>query len=180
VLQYTSRRGELIIVDLAHIPAGHQELILGDARPEYHAGLIRAFAAGAVREHRWLAMATRAQREIGWGSYVWLRYEPPASEPFALACTIYGHIPHLEGVVAAEEGAAVNLAAAGVEPMPVEMTVAALRESYRFGWRYGHWYSEVEPGGEPGENHIAWLTQMSRAEFERARRLGWPEVPPGR
>jgi hypothetical protein len=53
----------------------------------------------------------------------------------------------------------------------------ALRDSHARGYRYGRWFSIVEPEGEYGSAHVVNLWEIDRSDFERARAARW-EVPP--
>jgi hypothetical protein len=46
-------------------------------------------------------------------------------------------------------------------------------DSYTRGYRFGRWYSVVEPDGEVGSAHISACWPISRRDFEYARRNGW-------
>jgi hypothetical protein len=46
------------------------------------------------------------------------------------------------------------------------------------GLVYGTYFSQIEPDGEPGSAHICDLEEITEAEFERARKLGWPLAAP--
>lgn len=179
ILNYTSLEGQVILLDLAHPTLAHEEFMLRDAQPPYRGGLARAFAEISIRERRWLALATAGQRAIGWGSWAWFRHEPGPGAALITPCTIYGEIYTLGGLRRTEEAAYERLHEQGVPAALPEMTMAAVAESHLLGWRYGRWHSQVEPDGEPGENHVVQLTQMSRAQFTAARDAGWPDDPPG-
>jgi hypothetical protein len=61
-------------------------------------------------------------------------------------------------------------------PDPDEEAEEELRQiidSHRRGYRYGKWYSEVEPEGEYGSAHVVSLWEISKDDFEVGRRNGW-------
>jgi hypothetical protein len=180
-MSYTSVEGRTVMAELAHLTRSQERFLMGDARPADRPNVARTLAAMAVMERRLLAMASPAQRAIGWGSWVWMRFEPQpgwVSVPDR-AVTVYGYIFTQSELERREREAMAKLMGMGHQPVqnPAD-TVAACHESHRLGWRYGTWYSEIEPGGEPGENHIAMLHRLSRVQFEAARAAGWPQEPP--
>lgn len=178
VLTYVNTRRETVLADVAHVTPRMEDFMLRDARLEDRLRLARTFARMTLGERRLLAGATRAQRAIGWGCYGWLRYTPTPGAPLWQPCTIYGRIYSEIELRAAEAGAERTLREQGFGPVPAEHTIATVLSAYRVGWRYGMWYSEIEPYGEAGSNHIAHLAPMTRVQFGQARRLGWPEIPP--
>ena len=50
-------------------------------------------------------------------------------------------------------------------------------QSYVKGYRYGRWYSVVEPTGEYGSAHVASLWKITPAEFARAQAEDWHAWP---
>jgi hypothetical protein len=177
ILSYTSVQGRLVMADLGHLTLDQERFLMADACPRDRANVARTVAQMTIRERRWMARATGAQQAIGWGSWAWFRFER-SSEASLPSCTIYGEIYTADELERRERSAAGLLAGTGERFQDPSVTIAACHESHALGWRYGRWYSVAEPGGEPGENHIAQLTQITRSQFEAARAAGWPEVPP--
>lgn len=48
-----------------------------------------------------------------------------------------------------------------------------LQDAYDRGYRYGQWYSVVEPKGEYGSAHLVNLWKITERDFERARLVNW-------
>ena len=180
IMTYTSVKGDMVMADLAHVTRRQERFLMGDAQPADKLTVARTLAAMAVTERRLLAMASPAQRAIGWGSWVWMRFEPRPGwlSGTDRAVTIYGYIFTQSELERREREALARLMELGHAGQDPADTVAACCESHRLGWRYGSWYSEIEPEGEPGENHVAMLSRLSRVQFEAARAAGWPEEPP--
>lgn len=87
------------------------------------------------------------QREhIGWGSYAIRMVEG--------GLAIFGYIY--------DEG-----------EYPDEPGLETIKESHARNYRYGMWYSSVEPGGEEGSAHLSDLWPISAADFEMAKASGW-------
>jgi hypothetical protein len=49
----------------------------------------------------------------------------------------------------------------------------SLRDAHTRGYRYGRWYSTVEPDGEYGSAHVVSLWGISKQDFATARSNGW-------
>jgi len=61
-------------------------------------------------------------------------------------------------------------------PDPDEELIAEwddLQDAYDRGYRYGQWYSVVEPNGEYGSAHLVNLWKISERDFQRAHLLNW-------
>lgn len=180
IMSYTSVTGNAVMAELAHATQRQERFLMGDARPADKLTVARTLAAMAITERRLLATASPAQRAIGWGSWAWMRFEPRMgvlSIPDR-PLTIYGYIFTQSELERREREALARLMAMGHAAQDPADTIAACHESHRLGWRYGTWYSEIEPEGEPGENHVAMLHRLSRVQFEAARTAGWPQEPP--
>lgn len=52
-----------------------------------------------------------------------------------------------------------------------------LKNAHDRGYRYGRWFSEVEPDGEYGSAHVVSLWRISHSDFEIARRNEWQLYP---
>jgi hypothetical protein len=66
------------------------------------------------------------------------------------------------------------------DPAQDEETMAELddlRDAHERGYRYGRWYSTVEPDGEYGSAHVVALWEITETDFERARAGGWTLWP---
>jgi hypothetical protein len=48
-----------------------------------------------------------------------------------------------------------------------------LRNAHQRGYRYGRWYSVVEPEGEYGSAHVSTLWEITTLDFDTARAGGW-------
>jgi len=48
-----------------------------------------------------------------------------------------------------------------------------LRAAHERGYRYGRWFSEVEPDGEYGSAHVVNLWRITEEDFVAARHNGW-------
>lgn len=64
----------------------------------------------------------------------------------------------------------------GTDPESLEelrYELEAMRDSFSRGYRYGKYFSEVEPDGEYGSAHVVTLWPITKADFEIAQRNGW-------
>lgn len=103
------------------------------------------------------ARVSPGQAEIGYGAW-WLRpYED---------ITIFGYVPTEDEVRASEGGE-------GADEEELQYTLEMLADAHRRGYRYGKAYSEIEPEGEWGSTHISTMVEITQAQFERAREVGW-------
>lgn len=103
------------------------------------------------------------QRVIGWGSYVFRLVEDLA---------IWGYI-FSENKFVIEE----MLAEGSATKEELEAELVDLRDSHARGYRYGMWYSVVEPTGEYGSAHISALWPITKEDFEIGRANNWELVP---
>jgi len=178
VIRYHAADGTLVLLDVEHLPAADAELVLASARPRDRRSLERMFVEMRARELRLNAMATEAQQRIGYGDHATLRWEGSGNPLEPPPCTIYGRIYTEAEYRRRECDAAAELSRQGEEARPVEESLAHRDASHRNGWRYGWWHSAIDPGGEPGEHHVATLTPITARQFRTARRDGWPDEVP--
>jgi hypothetical protein len=59
----------------------------------------------------------------------------------------------------------------------IEAEMEGLQRSHVHGYRYGKWFSTVEPTGEYGSAHVAALWEITQADFEQAERNQWQVWP---
>jgi len=59
----------------------------------------------------------------------------------------------------------------------IEAEMAGLQRSHVHGYRYGKWFSVVEPTGEYGSAHVVALWEITREDFEAAERNEWQIWP---
>lgn len=57
------------------------------------------------------------------------------------------------------------------------LELEGLKDAHLRGYRYGRWYSEVEPDGEYGSAHVVSLWPITWSDFEVARRNEWHTWP---
>lgn len=101
------------------------------------------------------------QWQIDWGSYVFRMVDDLA---------IWGY------VLSQDEFLALSPDEGQYEETLAELE--QLRVSFARGYRYGQWFSEVEPTGEWGSAHVSTLWSISQEDFEHAQGqewLVWPE-----
>lgn len=92
------------------------------------------------------------QWRITWGSYVFRQIE---------GLSIWGHIMTPAEILGEH---------------PDEEAIAELeqlQDAHARGYRYGKYYSTVEPAGEYGSAHVVSLWPIGQQAFERARLVGW-------
>jgi len=192
VIGFESQAGDWVSTDVEHLTADQENELLSLAKPETRPSLVAAFLELDARQRRWLAVATPAQRAIGWGGYAVTRWDGEGGNALSPGpCTIYGALMTRRQFIAAERNAMASLGGVGTVSLnfggggidlPVrdpEQTVAEMDAAYDMGWRYGRWWSKAEPvDGDPGEHHIANLTPITAKQFRRARLAGWPEEVP--
>jgi len=68
----------------------------------------------------------------------------------------------------------------GAEEADLHESLYELRhhqESYDRGYRYGRYHSVVVPDGEYGNAHVAALWEITKQDFEEARRNDWKPIP---
>ena len=105
-----------------------------------------------------------SQWEIGWGDHVLRVVEDLA---------IWGHI------FSEREFLGMNTKPGEAPDEETLYELDTLRASYLAGYRYGLWYSVVEPEGEYGSAHVSTLWKINGDEFTIAKRRGWelwPEI----
>lgn len=116
------------------------------------------FAYQAEQEARATAETLPEQWLIDRGSYVFRAVEGLA---------IWGHIFTRDEFLGDEKGD---------EELLAEWE--DLEDAYTRGYRYGKYYSVVEPTGEYGSAHVVTLWAITKQDFEQARMAGW-KVPTG-
>ena len=121
----------------------------------------------AKKEAQANAAVVSLQREIGYGSYV-VRLVPNL--------VIWGYISALEEVKAAERKYYSDPFGEGEED-EYNGIIDGVTDRFKRGYRYGRFYSEVEPAGELGDAHISTLWPITEKDFERARRNRWQLWP---
>lgn len=156
--------GDLQIIDLDWLNQAEQAMLLRGQSQRTAGKLRRLFADLAGREAALRAAVTPAQAAITYGDYY--RYDFGGS-PVQDSAVIYGQVLPLFGVIAAER-------AAGAGPGEIDQLVARIREGYARGWRHVRAWSAGEPDGETGDTHIGAMEPLTAAQFDAARRAGWP------
>ena len=120
----------------------------------------------AEQEESAIADTRPEQWQITWGSRVLRMYSIGSGDDDLLA--IFGHI-YTEAEFLAE-----NPQPPGSE---AEEEILAelndLRDQYTRGYRYGRWYSTLEPHGEWGSAHVVSLWEITTEEFNEARMRDW-------
>lgn len=53
----------------------------------------------------------------------------------------------------------------------------SIKHAFERGYRYGKWYSEIEPMGEYGSAHVVSLWPITVEEFEECERNDWKVTP---
>jgi hypothetical protein len=116
----------------------------------------------AKQEQEATQATLREQWQITWGDRV-----------FRVAddLTIWGHIFTWDEFLTENTPA-------GEEPdEEILLELEDLKSAFRRGYRYGQWFSEVEPDGEYGSAHVVSLWQITQDDFEVARRNEWHPWP---
>lgn len=108
----------------------------------------------AEAEETAIAQTLPEQWDITWGDYVIRRQDDVA----------------IFGVVFTEDELSFGTEAS---PEEIEEELRGLRSAYGRGYRYGRWFSIVEPNGELGSAHVCSLWKISQDDFELARGKGW-------
>jgi len=103
------------------------------------------------------------QWEIGWGSYVIRLVED---------LVIWAHIFTEEEFLELERNAEGPGTPEEIEE-EVQAELAQLREGYNLGYRYGKWYSVIEPAGEYGDAHVSSLWPITKADFALGLSNDW-------
>lgn len=107
-----------------------------------------------------------AQWLIGWGSYVIRVVEE---------LVIWGHIYSETEFLDLERSTEGGMAPEAEEEIQAELE--SLKEAFNFGYRYGKWYSVVEPTGEYGSAHVSSLWEITKADFLAGSANGWELTP---
>lgn len=192
ILTFRAEDGMLIIADVDHMCAAEEDRLLGMCAKGARAGLAVRIIQLKAAERRYAAAATPQQWAIGWTGYVKVRMAAlrrsvgranaryAMAPPEAMPRAIYGELmPQAQitaradhGDISAAEALGVSevLAPWGFRPDAEDV----IRSAHAAGWRYGTWFSEVDPDGDLGQHHVAHLDSISRAQFFAARRDGWP------
>jgi hypothetical protein len=179
VISFTSKDGDLVIIDGEHFTPDQEAKILAAAPSLVARDLSKTFLELKAREARWLAQASEEQQQIGWGDYAWLRVTGDGSPLGPPSATIYGHIATRDQFITRERQAIRSLQSRGLEAVAeAEETLALLDAAYPRGWRYGNWFSKIEPDGELGEHHVVNLHPISTRAYRLARIRDWPDTPP--
>jgi|SRR5262245_1668416 len=110
------------------------------------------------REEEAIAGVVPEQEQIIWGSYC-VRFVPDL--------VVWGEIW-------SEQRYLDDILKEGQEP-DIELLeeLRITRHSYASGYRYGKWYSIVEPSGEYGSAHLVTLWPITQADFVRALKNDW-------
>lgn len=85
--------------------------------------------------------------------------------------TIYGEVWSMETFTESEKKY-LNLDDPD-EKEEFDMIISSQKDTYERGYRFGKWYSVVEPDGELGSAHIVSLDLIEEAEFNAAKERGW-------
>jgi len=98
------------------------------------------------------------QETITWGSDVLRIVDGPLM--------IYGHIYTIEEFLEVE-------AQAGASSDEIVFEMDQLKDAHQRNYRYGMWYSEICPEGEPGDAHLVSLWPITGDDFRAAEEQGW-------
>ena len=161
-IQYLAKDGTIVIVDEEFTTQAHEEQMIATARADYVAPLKEAFIQMRAKEARMQQSATPGQRAIEGDAYVRRFYATPFQGPLE----IWGIIWSLDTLAERER-------ATGAPEAEVQAAVETFRDGYGRGWRYGEWFSVVEPGGEYGSAHVSTLELMTEYQFAAAKAAGW-------
>ena len=115
----------------------------------------------AEKEQEALHNTLPEQAAITWGDYVFRMVDDLA---------IFGHImtpaEYLSDTIGSDEPDEATVS-------EIEGEMKGLERSHVHGYRYGKWFSEVEPTGEYGSAHVVALWGITQEDFEQAERNGW-------
>src|SRR5215831_217097 len=187
--------GELVMGDIDHVTQAEEDRYLALCAPAVRPHLGRQMIRLRMAERLMCAAATDEQWAIGWSGHVTVdmdrvwgfaaRRFPRAADAARRSPGIYGELIGYEAVAEREEA----VAAMGLTNRPLDhlgldgitfsapdpaQSLPLLESAHAAGWRYGRWYSQVDPDGDLGQHHVAHLIPISRRQFLAARRDGWP------
>src|SRR5215831_8369563 len=185
--------GELVMGDIDHVTQAEEDRYLALCAPAVRPHLGKQMLKLRVAERLMCAAATPEQWAIGWSGHVAVDMAAMvafhrarlANFTSQLSPGIYGELIGYEQVAEREEAVAAmgltnrpldHLGLDGITfsaPAPAQ-SLPLLESAHAAGWRYGRWYSQVDPDGDLGQHHVAHLIPISRRQFLAARRDGWP------
>ncbi len=116
------------------------------------------FAEMRANEHQAMANLQPEQRTITWGSYAFM---------VSMGIRIFGY-------VWTEAEFEANERDCGADDEEMESSMESLRDSHERGYRFGRWYSMVEPDGEIGSNHVSNMVPITKEQFDQiVQTQGW-------
>jgi hypothetical protein len=175
MITFTDTGGGLVAADMTWLEPADERALLQRASRQSRPTLRRTLTAMRAEEERLSGLATPAQRAITWGDCY--RRDWPGGGPLdARAAVCYGYVIPLFEFMTAELAALRNaepFLAAGQAEAEVQAVVDKIRRGVTRGWWHVRAWSVNEPAGEVGDEHMANMTPVSRAEFEQARSRRW-------
>lgn len=167
--------GGLVAADMTWLEPADERALLQRASRQSRPTLRRTLTAMRAEEERLASQATPAQQAITWGDCY--RRDWPGGGPLdARPAVCYGYvIPLFEFITAelAALGRAEPFLTAGEAEAQVQATVSKIRRGVARGWWHVRAWSVNEPAGEVGDEHMANMTPVSRAEFELVCSRRW-------